>query len=511
MLPGKRYTPEDILLILYRRMWFILVPFAIISAVTAVYVRRLPDRYRSEAVIMVEPPRVQQNLVAVAAPTRLEDRLPAIQQQVMSRTRLERIIVDLDLFPQERRTGIMEDIVERVRSQIGIQVVRGDAFRVSFTGGDPRTVMRVADRIASLLIEEGTRDRELMMEGTDQFLESQLEEARRRLIEHEKKVEQYRRQHAGELPGQIGSNLQAVQSQQAQIQQLVAAMDRDQERRLLIERQLSDLENGVGDGADLPVAEASPAMQQLAQARTQLAAVQQKLKADHPDVQMLRRTIRDLEAKVEAESLSRPVSAAASATGESPRLRRIAELRGQLEQLDKQLARNTADVQALRQRADTYLRRAEAGPTRETEMVEMNRDYSTFQNTYSSLLSKREAAMLAANLERRQIGQQFKILDQARLPARPFSPNRQRMNMMGMVAGLGVGLLLVALLEYRNSGLQTDDEVNGVLSLPVLAVVPVMESDEDRRSRKRVRLLVGGSLSGVVAGCLAVLAYTFLR
>jgi uncharacterized protein involved in exopolysaccharide biosynthesis len=362
--------------------------------------------------------------------------------------------------------------------------------------------------VASLLIEEGTRDRDLLLEGTDQFLDNQLEEARQRLIEHEKKVEAYRRKFAGELPGQIGSNLQAVQTQQSQVQQLVTAMDRDQERRLLLERQVAELENAT----DATGEDGSPTSQQLAQARMQLANMQLTLKADHPDVQQMRRVIRDLEAKLEAEARSRPVSADSTGpSGGSPRARKIADLRDQIAQLDRQLARNTADVQRLRQSSDSYLRRAEAGPTRETEMVELNRDYSTFQGTYASLLGKKEAAMLAANLERRQAGQQFQILDEARLPSRPFSPNRQRMNILGMGLGLAIGLVLVALLEYRNTGLQTDDEVAGVLELPVLAVVPRMESETERRWRKRRGLIIGASLGGTVAGCFAVLAYTFLR
>lgn len=515
MLPGKKYTPEDILWILWRRIWLLLVPFAVVSAATAVYVRRLPDLYQSEAVIVVQPPRVPDNVVAAAAPPKLEDRLPAIQQQVMSRTRLERIIVDLDLYPVDRQRGIMEDIVERVRSSISVQIIRGDAFRVRYVGQDPRTVLKVAERVSSLLIDESNRDRELLMEGTDQFLEAQLEDARRRLVEHEKKVEEYRRRYAGELPAQMGSNLQAVQSNELQIQNISTAIDRDRERRLLLERQLADLENAVdpmaGAGA---TADASSTAQQLTAARAQLAQMQLVLKADHPDVQQAKRVIRDLEAKLEEESLSRPLSTEGgrnASPAEQNRLRRLAETRAQLDQLDRQLARNTAEVQRLRKLADAYLKRAEAGPTRETEMVELNRDYATLQSLYTSLLGKKEDAGLAANLERRQIGAQFKILDQARLPTRPFSPNRQRMNLMGMAAGLAIGLGIIGLLEYRNSSMETDDELAGVLNLPVLAVVPAMESEADRRRRKRWRLIIGAGLGGVVAGCLAILAYTFVR
>ncbi|MCC7009143.1 MAG: hypothetical protein IT184_10025 [Acidobacteria bacterium] len=514
MLPGRKYAPEDILAILWRRVWLVLVPFAVISAATAVYVRRLPNLYASEAIIIVQPPRVPENMVSAAAPPKLEDRLPAIQQQVMSRTRLERIIVDLDLYPVDRKNGIMEDIVERVRDSIAVEIVRGDAFKVRYVGEDPRTVMKVADRVSSLLIDESNRDRSMLLEGTDQFLESQLEDARRRLIEHEKKVEQYRRKYAGELPAQMNSNLQAVQSNEMQVQALVTAMDRDQERRILLERQLAELEAAAQDPSAMAGPETSTTAQQLGAERAKLTQMQLVLKADHPDVQQQKRLIRDLEAKLENESLSRPLSTEGgrnASPAEQSRQRRIEETRSQLVQLDRALARNTAEVQRLRKLADTYFQRAEAGPTRETEMVELNRDYTTLGSLYANLLAKKEEASLARNLETRQIGAQFKILDSARLPNRPFSPNRQRLNLMGMAAGLAIGLGLVGLLEYRNASMQTDDELAAILKLPVLAVVPVMEADEDRRRRKRWRLLIGAGLGGIVAGCLSILVYTFVR
>jgi capsular polysaccharide biosynthesis protein len=130
---------------------------------------------------------------------------------------------------------------------------------------------------------------------------------------------------------------------------------------------------------------------------------------------------------------------------------------------------------------------------------------------YLNLLSKKEESKMAANLEARQIGEQFKILDPARMPERPFSPDRRRLNLLGIAAGLAIGLGLIALLEYRDATLKTDDEVVSVLALPVLAVVPWMQSDEERRKRARKNLIVSLGLGSTVTACLAVLIYTFVR
>jgi polysaccharide chain length determinant protein (PEP-CTERM system associated) len=519
MLPGKTFRPEDLLLILRRRFWLVMVPFAIVSAATAVYVRYLPDVYRSEATIAVEPPRVSSNIVAGALPIDIDDRLPAIRSEILSRSRLERIIQELNLYAAERRAGgIMEDIYERMKGQIVLASIRGaNAIRVGFQAGDPRTAQKVADQLAALFINESSRDRQIMIDGTDQFLQTSLEEARQRLVEKETALAKYRLEHGPELPEQVPANLQAAQNTHNRIQALVIAIDRDQERLGFLERQIAEAESQV-QAPDVAMAvvpgQAATAEQQLRMARAQLTELEFTRKPEHPDVLSLKRTIRDLEARLDREALESPVSTGGGRSvspAEAARLARLRDLREQVDQIKKQTARNTSEVEKLRPVAAEYERRAQAAPARGSEMVELNRDYNTLNGTYISLLQKREASNLTASLERRQIGEQFKLLDPARVPARPTSPNRQRMNLMGMGVGLLMGLALTGLFEYRDATLKTDDEVSRVLAMPVLAVVPFMESDVERRKAFRRKIFVSTVLGSTVAGCLAVLVYTFVR
>jgi hypothetical protein len=130
---------------------------------------------------------------------------------------------------------------------------------------------------------------------------------------------------------------------------------------------------------------------------------------------------------------------------------------------------------------------------------------------YSSLLLKKEDSKLAANLERRQIGETFKLLDPARVPERPFKPNRQLFYLAGIVIGLGIGLGIIALLEYRDHSFRSDREVTRLLALPVLALVPVMQSDAERRRSFRRSVAANVALGTTVTACLAVVAYAFLR
>jgi hypothetical protein len=143
-------------------------------------------------------------------------------------------------------------------------------------------------------------------------------------------------------------------------------------------------------------------------------------------------------------------------------------------------------------------------------LTELTRDYSTLQNMYSTLLAKQEEAKIAANLERRQVGEQFKLLDPARIAEQPFTPNRRQIILMGVLVGLALGVGLIALLEYRDRSFKTASEVAEQLRIPVLAVVSLMESDAERRRALRRRLAVSCGLGSVVAGGFSLVIYALL-
>jgi polysaccharide chain length determinant protein (PEP-CTERM system associated) len=518
MLPGKKYAPEDFVAILRRRAWLVAVPFVLVSVGTLAGSQYLPDRYRSETLILVVPQRVPESYVKATVTTRIEDRLQSISQQILSRTRLERIIQDFNLYAEERQTGIMEDVVERMRKDIDVKVVKGDAFNISFSSDNARTAMQVTERLATLFIDENLKDRELLAVGTNQFLEAQLEEARLKLVEQEKKLEVYRRQFSGQLPSQLQPNMQALQNTQMQIQSVLDSLNRDRDRKLVLEQLLSDREPVIEPPAQPAAAgTAAPmtgtAAQQLDQARRALAALGLRLKPDHPDIRRLQRTIADLEARVALEVENAPADAAAAPIVADPReaarLARFRELSLELESVTRQIALKEGEERRLRDAAAAYQARIDAVPSRESELAELTRDYETMQKVYQDLLAKKQDSQVAANLERRQIGEQFKVLDVARLPEKPFSPNRLLINAGGVGAGLALGLGLVFLFEYRDRSFRSQGDVAAVLGLPVMATVPQMSTADERRRRRRRRVLAWSSAAAIACTAIAASAWLF--
>jgi polysaccharide chain length determinant protein (PEP-CTERM system associated) len=527
MLPGKKYTPEEIVGILVKRAWLIVIPLVVATAAAIAVGERLPKKYRSDTLIMLVPQRIPDSYVKSAGSDTLEDRLATLQDQLLSRSRLERIILDLNLYGPLRQTRPMEDVVQRMRSDITVSTTENKgskestSFRIDYVSGNAKTAQKTTERLASLFIEENLRDRENVAEDTSQFLASQLQDARQRLVEQEKKLEEYRRRYSGQLPSQASANLQAIQNVQLQLQSLREATDRARERRLLVERQLADLQLPDPIAAALPPApgQTGPVpettTQRLEAARAQLRILEMRDKPTHPDVLMLQRSIRDLEAKQQAELKDGPIHDVAGekvlTPAEAVRQKRMRDLKGQLDDLDHELADKQQQAKNLHDVIADYQGKLDAVPSRESDLVELTRDYVTLQTTYQSLLAKREDSKLVANLERRSIGEQFRVLDPARVPERPFSPNVLMITGGGAGAGLALGVLLIGFIEYRDGTLKDDNDVVRLCQLPVMALVPLMTTANERRTKWWRGALVNAAGVLVVLISAAVIALSVLR
>lgn len=518
MLPGKTYRPEDYVEILWRRKWIWILPFVVVGTGTVIGTQFLPDRYRAEARIQIVPQQVPENFVQPTVTTSLDARLNAMSQVIQSRTRLEGIIQELNLYEKERQELIMEDVVEGMRSAISVQIprVRGGqpgSFTVSFEAEDARAALQVTERLATQFISESLQDRTVQADQTSQFLETQLEEARRKLAEHEQKFADYRRRYAGELPTQVGNTLGLVQSTQNQLQGIANALNRDHDRQLVLEKTISDQiainatrEQAVpargGNGPESPAA-------RLEGARAALRSLQQRLKPEHPDMVRAERVVRDLEEKAAADELNAPVGTGVVNASNMPvaDLTRLAAMQTEQESLARRIALNQAEEARLQKVLSGLRAKVEIAPSREADATELMRDYDSLDEQYRTLLGRVQQSRIAADLERRQIGEQFRLIDPARLPMRPFSPNRLRMNMMGAMGGLLFGLALLALIEYRDTSFRTEEDFTASLALPVLAVIPAMLTRPERQLAKRRRLVTISASVVVMAGAIAVIVW----
>ena len=520
---GGTRKVHDLAVLMVRRRWLILIPFAVGVALAPYLARYALPRYRSDALIVVLPQQVPDEYVRPTVNQSLDLRLPSITDQILSRNRLERIIQELDLYKAERARNVMEDVVARMRQDVTTTAdgKNIDSFRVSYVSDNPETAQKVTAQLVSLYIDQNSTDRTNQADHTSEFLATQLADAKRRLIDQEKKLEDYRKSHAGQMPSQMAGNLQAIQNANLQLQSLNESTNRVQERRLLLERQVADALAASDAASTQTVPVTAPAgsdppppmstAELLEAAKARRALLLQRFTPDYPEVVRLDRTIADLVARVESET---PVDASATprptpvTPAEAAQQRRIQDLKSELAALDYELEVNRAEATRLKASIADSQAKVDAVPTRESELVELTRDYSTLQATYNSLLMKSEDSTIAANLERRKIGEQFKLVDEASRPEKPYNDRQRRMvTASGAIAGLGLGLLVVLLQAFRDSSFKRGEEVLQVLSLPVLASIPLMRSDRERRAANQRRRVmdVAGTAFLAAAGVVFVL------
>jgi polysaccharide chain length determinant protein (PEP-CTERM system associated) len=526
MLPGKKLTVADYLNMARRRVWLILVPPVLTLFGALVYSSTVPNVYQSDMLIAIDPQRVPDAFVRSTVTLATEQRMDAISVKVLSRTNLLSMIEELGLYDEMRARLPIEDVVTHMRANIDVQLERGrpnprgpetySAFHVRFTYTDPNIAAQVTQQLGSLFVQQNTQDRGALAQSTNVFLESQLKEARTLLEAQERRLEAFRERHGKALPTQIQSNMQAIANAQLQVQGLVESMARDKDRKLMLERLYRDAVNEPPPPAPpTPVQGAAAtgnggptvgsAQQQLVAARATLAGLEQKYKADHPDVVRTRRLVAELEPKAAAEAAA-ATTATATAGGvpaDPARRESLRQMLAEIESLDRQTTFKETEERRLRAEIADYQVRIESVPGLESEWASLTRDYDTQQTAYKDLLTKSGAAKLAVDLEQQQIGELFRIVDPAGVPVRPLRSLRLQINAGGLVLGLLFGLGLAALLEVKDSSFRTDSDVLEALELPVLASVPFIESASDRTRGRRRRLML--SFAGAV--CLAGMCY----
>ena len=519
---------SEYLEILLRRKWYILSSIVIILFGASVYCVVTPEKFKSSTTILVVAQRVPEGYVRSTISTRVDERLFTIRQQVMSRTRLLAVMEELGLYKEERRKLPAEVVVETMRKSIDIQVAsstdrggRGrdsgeDAFTLTVTHANPQLAMLTASRLASFFIDENLKSREQQAVGTSEFLQSQLQETKVRLEAQEEKVKQYKLRFMGELPQQLQANLQILSRLQEQLKMNSDATRTARDRKVFIEAQIGAFEaqlaavkaqvSGSG-GSEASLASNDTAIliaNELAEKNSQLAALSSKYTEQYPEIRRLKGEITQLEKRL-AEA-NRNEGGAGTAAGTSPRRpvsggaisgpipgarerEEILRLRAQNTAIDAEIASLRKERIGIEKNIGELENRVEKSPRREQEMVSLTRDYENLKASYDDLLKKKLDAEVSQNLEKRQKGEQFQIMDPANLPETPFTPNRPKVFGIAFAAALLAGFGGAIGFELVNPTLRGKRDFQHFFQVPVLASIPVIRDTEDE-SRENIRYTV---------------------
>lgn len=507
---------EDSWAIVLRRRWWLLAPFFCGWAAIWTASWLLPASYRSETLILIEQQKVPEHYVVSNVAVDLQERLQSMTQQILSRTRLLKIIDDLGLYPGERKHLSPDELVEQMRRDIEIELVRAPArreeltaFRIYYTAPEPRLAQQVTGQLTSLFIEENLRARQEQSESTTAFLEAQLEEARKDLASQEQRLREFKTRYLGELPEQLQSNVQILTGLQGRLQGMLAALNQAEQQRLYLDSLLAQyrslqasLRAGTKADPNLP-----PALdQELERLKTQFADLSARYTERHPDVLHLKEQIakteklkEQIQKELAAVALEAPVEAPPAPTS-------LAQLQAMspMMQIESQRKANELEIQNRKreiQEAEAQMRELQARlnltPLREQQLADITRDYTQSRANYESLLAKKMQSELATNLEKRQQGEQFRILDPPSLPQKPYRPDRRRLNIIGLVGGVLLGLACTAGFEMIDDRIYRERDLTELVGAPVLADIPPLPTVWEQRKqtwRRRLEWLAGSVL-----------------
>ena len=492
-----------------RRKWWIIIPFLLVLLAGLTYALRTPRIYEAKTLILVQPQRVPEDYVRAIVSVSVEQRLRTITQQVTSRTNLEKIIKQYGLY-QDKEDMLLDDKVALLREMIKVEVSHrtrrdeANAFTISFRDKDPEKAAAVTNALASNFITENLKMREAQALGTSSFLADELESVKRKLAAKEEELKQYRIKYMGGLPEQLETNLSILERLQTQLDQYHENLRDAENRKILIQQQIADAEK-------TPAVEmASPGeqggTQSLAELKAELAMLESRYTERHPDVIRLRETI----ARLEASQGSMPGESASRAGPPSRQEEGVLHsLRRQLEEVNLEINQLKAEIKETEAEIKVYEKRIEETPKREQELLSLNRDYENLRELYNSLLNRKLEAELAVSLEKKQKGEQFRVIDPAKVPSRPVEPDMRKILLATFILALGLGCGLAYLVEMMDTSYKDPEEVEKDLGLPVLLSIPIRYTKGELRRMKFKTILAYSSVSiGFLASVFGILVAT---
>jgi polysaccharide chain length determinant protein (PEP-CTERM system associated) len=484
---------QDLTDALLRQWYWVSLPLVFFIMLGLWFYVVLPRTYESTTLILVQSQEIPQSYVASTVSQGVEERVRTLSQEVLSRSNLESIIKEMNLFRESRAKGVPMDIlIASLRKRITVDTTmagRGgtSSFSLTFRGENPKEVAEVTNRLASYFIDSNLKIRAKQASEATIFLQKQLDELKALLDQQEAKVQEYRNRYIGELPDQLQSNISTISGLQMRLESVQSSLSAAMNRRLTIQEQLSRVEAGSPGTS-------SQRDQRIAELRNQLEEMRARYTPEHPEIRRIEGQIADLEKR-------------ASGLGSGRVDPQVMDLRNQLRTANTEVETLRRDIDRLKGEIERYQGRVEGTPKREQELAALTRDYNITQQNYQRLLDRFYEAKRAEDMEKRQQGEQFRVVDYAQPPEVPVSPNPLLIAIFFLALGLGAGAGIIVMLEMLDSTVKGVKQLEGWSGdIPCISAVPLAQTESDKRKlylKNIVFLGINGTI--FVVGSIAVI------
>lgn len=476
MLGHRTLNVEDYVAIVRRRWPLLLLPTLIFPLIAYAITFAIDPQFVSQTLVLIDRQQVPTDYVRPVVNQDLDTRLASMQQQILSRTSLQPIIDKYALYSTKKMN--MDEKVEATRKAIEIKAIHSDiaqsnglpGFIIAFRASDAHTAQSVCGEITGLFVKQSLLNRAAAVGETTDFLNGQLADAKRKLDDQDSKIAAFQRQYFGKLPGDENTNVNVLATLNSQLTASNQQMETLQQNRAVLENLLA--QQAQTSTASVVATRTSQAhekeMQDLLAREADLST---HYTPENPDVKAIHRQIEELQnkmAKEESAPAPPPSPNAGPSRTDSPA---VQELRARIKGIDMAIQSEQKQRAQLDAQVGAYRSRVESSPQVEEQYKELTRDYDQANDQYQLLLKQISQAKTATDLEKRQQGEQFRIMDEPNLPDAPAYPKKPIFLIGGLVLGLAIGVLATALLEYKNTALRSERDIWAFTQLPTLAVI----------------------------------------
>jgi uncharacterized protein involved in exopolysaccharide biosynthesis len=564
--PAAGMTPADLWGAVRRRRWPALGVVAVVLILAFTAAMLWPATYRSSGTILIEQQELPSDLVQSTITSFADQRIQVIAQRVMTTDNLLRIIDRYNLYPEMRRKQPREVLIAQMRQDIHLQMISADvvdprqghatkaniAFAVSYESHSAESAARVANEIISLYLEENVKTRRQQAADAESFLNAEADRIDKNIAALEASIAAFKNKHVNTLPDEVSLNretlirsqdeLHTIDTEQSSLEQqktylesqlaqlapnsqiftstgerVMSPADRlkylsseyarvsgiyapDHPDVLRIKREMAGLQQEAG-----AIDTSNDLQRKLEDARTQLAQLRERYAPDHPDVMRLQKQVDTL-----TQALKDAPAAMVASTPIHPDNPAYIQLKTQLEINRTQRDALQEKRAALDKKVADMEDRLAAEPGVEHEFADLLRSLNNEQIKYGEVRQKQMSAKLSENLEDEQKGERFTLIDPPLTPERPTTPNRPMLLVGGTVIALAAGLLCIVLLESVDGSVRNRRELERLLEVAPLAILPLMQTREElARQRRRRRYAIVGAV-GAFAIAL-ILTHLFYR
>lgn len=440
-----------------------------------------PKVYESTASIIYQQQKINPSKLSPDEEKRIDEMVNTVTQQVTSRTSLEKIIQEFNLYPEMREKMPIEDVIGKMRTEhirISVQRTKGNVFTVSYQGADPRVVMRVTNALASKFIEENLRVREERATETTSYIQDELRMSKESLDKKDALMRDYKLKYYNEMPEQRQSNLERLNALHEQFQATQTNIHTLEQTRLLVSEQVASQRSRTYSAGN--AAPTGGENNTLAAARLNLQGLLARYTPDHPAVKRAESQVKQLEQEQQNNPPPRRTTAVAT-SGKAD----TSSFAVQLKEIELNLKTLREESDKILEQIKTYQGWIDATPIREAEWAALTRDYNELRKYYDALLAQSLTAAAAESIEMRQKGSQFKLVDPAYLPEKPMQGNFVKIIMIAVVLGMAGGMGVVLGIDLMDTSFKTVQELENYLHVPVTCALPLIVLESERLQEKK--------------------------